>query len=163
MIFVTVGTTEFDGLIREMDRIAPMLREPVVMQIGHGAVRPVHAAEWFPYAPSLEPYYRSARLVVSHGGLGTVLEVLKVGGRLVGVSNHQLYDRHQDDLLAAFSKERHLVWCRDLSQLPEALDAASAATFHPYTSPSCTLPQEISTLLDEAPRASRRQRWTRRG
>ncbi len=147
MIFVTVGTTEFDGLIQEMDRIALTLDEPVVMQVGHGNVCPVYAAEWFPYARSLEPYYRQASLVVSHGGLGTVMEVLQLGGRLIGVSNPRLYDRHQEDLLGTFDKDGFLIWCRDLARLPEVLDTARATSFRPYSPPSCTLHQEIAALL----------------
>jgi UDP-N-acetylglucosamine transferase subunit ALG13 len=163
MIFVTVGTTEFDGLIKEMDLIAPTLHEPVVMQVGHGTVRPAHAAEWFPYAHSLESYYRQASVVVSHGGLGTLVEVLRAGGRLVGVSNPQLYDRHQEDLLATFEKDGYLVWCRELARLPEALDTARVAYFRPYQPPSCTLHQEIAAVLSQPNRSSWWQRLTQHG
>jgi UDP-N-acetylglucosamine transferase subunit ALG13 len=154
MIFVTVGTTDFDDLIEEMNRIAPTLNEPVVMQVGNGVVRPTHASEWFSYAQSLERYYRQASVVVSHGGLGTLVEVLRLGGRLVGVSNPQLYDRHQEDLLEMFEKDGHLIWCRDLARLPEALDTARVTSFHPYQPPSCTLHQEVAAVVSEYHRSS---------
>jgi len=57
MIFVTVGTTDFDALVREMDRLAPGLGEPVTFQTGRGGARPLHAAESFAFAPALEPDY----------------------------------------------------------------------------------------------------------
>jgi beta-1,4-N-acetylglucosaminyltransferase len=154
MIFVTVGTTDFDDLIEEMNRIAPTLDEPVVMQVGNGVVRPTHAAEWFTYAHSLEPYYRQANVVVSHGGLGTLVEVLRLGRRLVGVSNPQLYDHHQEDLLEMFERDGHLIWCRNLARLSEALDSARATSFNSYQPPSCTLHQEVAAVLSQHHRSS---------
>ena len=77
MIFVTVGSTDFDALIRCMDEIGARLGEEMTMQIGSGAYSPQHAARVFRYAPSLEAYYDQADIVVSHGGLGTVVEALR--------------------------------------------------------------------------------------
>ena len=54
------------------------------------------------------------------------------GKRLVGVSNHDRYDDHQDDLLAAMSARCHLVWCQDLARLPEAIAQARTASCTPY-------------------------------
>lgn len=151
MIFVTVGTTDFDALVAAMDALAPSLGEPVVMQVGRGAARPVNAAEWFAFASSLAPYLATASIVVSHGGLGTVVEVLRGGGRLVGVSNPERYDRHQDDLLGAFERAGHLVWCRDLADLPSAIARARTGTFIPYHPPPCTLHTEIAARLAAPP------------
>ena len=155
VIFVTVGTTDFDALISAMDNLAPALDEPVVMQVGRGKARPAHAAEWFTFAPTLEPYYRRANLVVSHGGLGTVVEVLRGGGRLVAVSNPERYDRHQEDLLSILDQARNLYWCRSEPQLSDALNTVRSADFSPYEAPACTLQEEIATLLAvEVPRSA---------
>lgn len=131
MIFVTVGTTDFDLLIEAMDRLAPDLEDEVVAQIGRGRYEPQHI-RWFRLAPSLEPYYRDADIVVSHGGLGTVIEVASIGKPLVALSNPDRYDRHQDDLLRYMEQEGHLLWCRDLSNLEEDLRRARAMTFRTY-------------------------------
>ncbi len=37
MIFVTIGTTDFDQLVQKMDSLAPGLTDEVVMQIGKGS------------------------------------------------------------------------------------------------------------------------------
>ncbi len=98
MVFVTVGTTEFDALVQAMDAWAADHDEPVIVQIGRGTYVPRHA-EHFRFAPTLAPYYERADLVVAHGGLGTTMEVLHLRKRLVSVSNPDRYDRHQEDLL----------------------------------------------------------------
>ena len=147
MIFVTVGTTEFEALIEAMDRLAPSLGEEVVAQIGQGVYQPQRIREWFRLAPDLGPYYDRARVVVSHGGLGTVMEVLRRRGRLVGVSNPDRYDRHQEDLLSYLDEAGYLIWCRDLDDLAASIALAGEKTFVPYEPPPCTIHQVIGEFL----------------
>jgi UDP-N-acetylglucosamine transferase subunit ALG13 len=146
MIFVTVGTTDFDALVRAMDALAPSLGEPVVAQIGRGAYEPVNMT-FFRFAPSLDPYYQQTRLVVAHGGLGTLIEVMQRGIKLIGLSNPDRYDRHQDDLLQTWEADGHMLWCRDLVQLPQFLAEAERRIFKPYVSPPCEIAEVIRRYL----------------
>jgi len=146
MIFVTVGTTDFDALVRLMDELAPTLAEPVVAQIGRGVYVPEHI-EWFRLAPDLRQAYAQADVVVSHGGLGTLVEVLTLGKRLIGVSNPDRYDRHQEDLLGYLESQHQLVWCRDMGEIPRLLSEIRSMTFAPYTAPPCTIADEIRSFL----------------
>lgn len=146
MIFLTVGTTDFDELVRAMDLLAPSLEGPIVAQIGRGRYEPQHM-EWFRYAPSLDPYYARARIVVAHGGLGTAVEVLQRGIRLIGVSNPDRYDRHQEDLLRALERRGHMIWCRQIKDLPAALQQAQSQSFVPYETPSCQIAAVIREYL----------------
>lgn len=148
MIFITVGTTDFDALVAAGDALAAASSEPVIIQIGHGDVEPQHA-EWFRFAPSLDAYYARADVVVTHGGLGTVTEVLRCGLRVVGVSNPDRFDRHQDQILAAFEQAGHLVWCRDLADLARAIEQARQAVFVPYEPPASHIHQVIRQFLDQ--------------
>jgi UDP-N-acetylglucosamine transferase subunit ALG13 len=150
MIFVTVGTTEFDTLVAAADRLAATLEEEVVVQIGHGTVEP-QQARWFRFAPSLAPYYEAADLVITHGGLGTLTEVLGHGLRTVGVSNPDRFDRHQDQILRAFEEAGHLIWCRDLAELPGAVERAQVATFVPYRSPESHIHVVVQRFLADIP------------
>lgn len=146
MIFVTVGTTEFDALIQAMDALIPQLGGAVLMQIGHGTYEPRHG-EFFRFAPSLRPYYERADLVVAHGGFGTTMEVLHLGKRLVSVSNPDRYDRHQEDLLGVLDEAGHLLWCRELDDLGRAIAEARQRDFVPYEPPPCRIHQVIADYL----------------
>jgi UDP-N-acetylglucosamine transferase subunit ALG13 len=156
MILVTVGSTDFDALVRAMDELAPELGEEVVMQIGAGSYEPRHASGWFRYAPSLEGYYDRAEIVVSHGGLGTVVEVLRKGKRLVAASNPDRYDAHQDDILGTLAEAGHLVWCRDLARLRQDLATVRAATLTPYVEPECRIHLVIHEFLEQRASGQRR-------
>jgi beta-1,4-N-acetylglucosaminyltransferase len=146
MIFVTVGTTDFDDLVRAMDALAPTLNEKVIAQIGRGTYVPTQI-EYFRFAPTLDPYYGAARIVVAHGGLGTAIEVLQRRLRLIGVSNPDRYDRHQEDLLSTLARRGHMLWCRNLAELPQALRDVETCAFVPYETPDCHIADVIRQYL----------------
>lgn len=147
MIFVAIGTTDFDALIQAMDKLSLGLAEKVVMQIGGSKYIPQHC-EYFRFVPSLAPYYERASLVVSHGGLGIVTEVLERGHPLVAVEDPNQPDRHQREILDVWAQEGHLIWCKDLKELPQAMERAKAQRFRPYVAPECRIHTIIAELLD---------------
>jgi beta-1,4-N-acetylglucosaminyltransferase len=146
-IFVTVGSTDFDTLIQAVDEIAPSLDGTGIMQIGNGQYEPVNMP-FFRYANSLAPYYGQATLVVAHGGLATTMEVLKRGLPLVSVSNPDRYDNHQEDLLSTMAQEGHLVWCRKLGDLEQAIRTAQATSLKPYEQCKCEIHIHIRRFLE---------------
>ncbi|MCO6451061.1 MAG: hypothetical protein J5I90_09780 [Caldilineales bacterium] len=146
MIFCTVGTTEFDPLVRAVDELVPGLGEPVIFQIGNGVYEPQHG-EWFRLRPSIDDLLREAGLVISHGGFGTVVEVLELGKPLVAVPNPDRFDRHQEEILRHFAAESYLIACFDLSELADSIARARAAVFRPYKPPQTTMHLEIRAFL----------------
>ena len=134
ILFVTVGSGDFDPLIRAVDALAPSLDLPVVTQIGIGRYVPQHAY-WFRLAPSLEPFYERAQVVVAHGGIGVTIEVLARGIPLVSVDNPDRPDHHQEDLLGYLSGRGHLIWCRDMKRLGEAIRRAREEPLVPFVLP----------------------------
>lgn len=146
-LFATVGSTDFDGLVRAVDQIAPELDvADGVIQIGHGRYEPNRLA-YFRFATSLAPYYEKASLVVAHGGLGTTMEVLRRGIPLVSVSNPDRYDSHQDDLLAAMADEGYLIWCRKLESLSVSIAEALSQKPKSYTLPHSQIHHKIREYL----------------
>jgi UDP-N-acetylglucosamine transferase subunit ALG13 len=147
VIFVTVGTTDFDELIQRMDELAPELGEEVVSQIARGSYRPRNG-RYFRFAPSLDSYLADARLVVSHGGLGSIMETIRLGKPLVGVSNPDRRDLHQDDLLGTLESGNHILWCRSLDDLKASIASAATMQFARYDEPPCTIHTAIQDFLE---------------
>ena len=104
MIFVTVGTdTPFDRLITAMDQWAVAVGcDEVFAQIGPSRLRPRHIQ----HATLLEPpefvrYFRTARLVVSHAGMGTILTARQYEKPLIIMPRHSgLGETRNDHQLA---------------------------------------------------------------
>ena len=145
-IFVAVGTTEFDTLVQAVDELAPTLGAEITIQIGHGIYEPQNC-HYFRLAPSLEPYYDWADVVVAHGGFGITMEVLRKGKKLISLSNPDRYDEHQSDLLGTFDAEGYLTWCRDLTQLSGLLGRIQEMQFRPYSPPECHIHTVIAEYL----------------
>jgi beta-1,4-N-acetylglucosaminyltransferase len=145
MIFVTVGSGNFDPLIRALDQICA--RRPdldILMQIGLGTYEPSHA-RFLRFAPTLEPHYDEADLVIAHGGVGVTMEVLRRGLPLIGVDNPDRPDQHQVDLLRHLSEGGYLVWCHDLAQLESVIDSMGNRRLRRWQPDPCT----IHLVVDE--------------
>ena len=148
MIFCTVGTTEFDDLVRALDELAPALAEPVIFQIGQGRYEPRNG-EWFRFAPDLSGYIQEASLVIAHGGFGTTVEALYAGATLISVPNPDRFDKHQEQIIRQFGAEGYLIPCFHLDDLPAAIEKARTTTLRPYLPPETTLHLEIRASLEE--------------
>lgn len=146
-LFVTVGSTDFDPLVREMDQLVPGLGiNEGIMQIGNGHYLPTNLP-YFRFAPTLAPYYAQATLVVAHGGLAVTMEVLSHGLPLVSVSNADRYDQHQEELLSALADEGYLCWCQELDDLQTVIQEAQSKTLRRYTLPESNIHRVIDSYL----------------
>ena len=148
MIFVTVGTADFDQLVEKMDGLAASLHDQVIIQIGMSKYVPQNC-EYFRFAPTLDPYYEQADVVVAHGGLATTMEVLEKGKKLISVENKTCIDGHQHDILQILSQEECLIWCQDLDELPSLVERLPTINLRPYVVPPCQITDIVRDFLDK--------------
>jgi UDP-N-acetylglucosamine transferase subunit ALG13 len=125
VIFVSVGmhTQGFIRLIQKMDEIAEIINEEVIMQIGFTEYQPKNA-KFFDFITDfkkLTKLFREARIVVCHGGAGTIITALNQGTPVISVPRlkkyHEILDNHQIELLEAFEKEGIITVVRDINNL----------------------------------------------
>ena len=147
MIFCTVGTTDFDDLVRAVDELAPDLGEPVIFQIGQGLYQPENG-EWFRFQPDISDYIKNASVVIAHGGFGTTVDALYAGARLVSVPNPDRFDKHQEQIIREFGAAGYLIPCFHLDDLSRAIEKARTQPLRPYEPPQTTLHLEIREFLD---------------
>ena len=129
-----------------MDELAATLGEPVVIQIGTGSYVPKNAG-WFRFAESLDSHYDTASVVVAHGGLGTIVETLERGKKLVCVVNPITLDQHQEHLLRVFTERNYLLWCRSLDGLGQAIEQAKSRQFARYQRAESHIHETIKSYL----------------
>jgi beta-1,4-N-acetylglucosaminyltransferase len=147
VIFVTVGTTGFDELVQQIDHLVKDSHEEFIIQVGPGTYLPRNC-QYFRYESSLDSYFESANVVVSHGGLATVTEVLATGKPLVAVEDHIQPDRHQQEILRVWNEEGYLLWCEDMTTILECIQLAKSMRFVPYSRPECDIPNVIHRFID---------------
>lgn len=98
MILVTTGTNApaFDRLIRQVDEL--QVAEPLVVQHGPSALRPQGATclEYVSFDEFVQ-LVKDARVVITHGGVGSILVTLMNGKRPVVMPRLARYGEHVDD------------------------------------------------------------------
>ncbi|GLV41748.1 Alg13 UDP-N-acetylglucosaminyltransferase subunit [Carabus blaptoides fortunei] len=130
-VFVTVGTTKFDKLIETVTSaevlhiLSSLGYDSVTLQIGNGSFEPVESniikISYYRLKPSIKDDIRNARLVISHAGAGSCLEVMSEHKPLIAVINEDLMGNHQQEIAKALSNRGHLKYCNcsDLSIILE--------------------------------------------
>lgn len=132
MIFLTVGSMlPFDRLVRAMDEWSANTAEEVFAQIGEASYLPRNMR----WVNSLDPAeFRarcaSARLIVSHAGMGTVITAAECGRPLIVLPRRvELKEVTSNHQIATARWLRDKPWIRvadDEGQLPECLDSPPA-------------------------------------
>ncbi|KAF5812204.1 putative N-acetylglucosaminyldiphosphodolichol N-acetylglucosaminyltransferase [Helianthus annuus] len=123
IVFVTVGTTSFDSLVKtvDSDQVKEALLEKgythLVIQMGRGSYIPKKSSggedgslvvDYFTFSSSIADYLRSASLVISHAGSGSIFETLRLAKPLIVVVNEDLMDNHQSELAEELAERKHL-------------------------------------------------------
>lgn len=159
MILVTVGThpAPFDRLLREVDRLhktgaltADEPGEDVVIQSGASPYR-YQATRQFAYCPGpeLDGLLTQARLVISHGGIGTLLPAVRRGQHVIAVPRLRRYrehhDDHQRDVCDELARRRALFTSPDVADLA-ALLHDDPATLRPFAV-ACTIREQVRADL----------------
>lgn len=142
MIFVTVGThnQSFERLVKKADEIAGRISERVVMQTGHTKYRPRNA-EFFDFASreKMEQLNKEARVVISHGGAGSIIFALQFRKPLIVVPRFKKFNEHVNDhqleLAKQLEKEGKLITVYDIEELEKAIASAEKLLPKEYEEP----------------------------
>eukprot|EP01041_Mallomonas_annulata_P005048 gene5048-10113_t len=141
-IFITVGTTDFDDLIREINCEAFMTfvkkqkSKKIVLQIGRGSYYPSYLEEEckkisidieiYRFKSTLLPDMKSATIIISHAGAGSISEALSLKKILLIVVNDTLMNNHQTELANAMVSRGYCKSCVVDTCLPTLVDMASS-------------------------------------
>lgn len=133
-ILVTVGTSSFDPLIKQIDQL--LANHPqtdnwdFTCQIGNGDYQPT--ANHFRFEDNFLQYIEAADVVITHAGAGTVFELLDRGKKLLAVPNFYRLDKHQQDLARYIEQSNYGAVCWSLPDLADTLAQCINSTFKPY-------------------------------
>jgi UDP-N-acetylglucosamine transferase subunit ALG13 len=134
MIFFAVGTQRrpFDRLVVAADRLAASRNEAVIVQSGtsRSDVQHAHCLDFLPFA-DFDEHVRSARVVVTHAGIGSVALCLRHNKRPIVVprmrSLGETIDDHQLEFARRLAKLDLVEQVGDIDDLVAAVAAPRAA------------------------------------
>jgi UDP-N-acetylglucosamine transferase subunit ALG13 len=149
-VLVTVGTNEapFDRLLRGAATIED---EPLVVQYGSSTIRPARA-KCLDYVPfdAFDELVRSARVVVTHAGIGSVAAALAHGRRPVVVPRLHRFGEAVDDHQVFFARQLEAAGLatvvEDVDRLPDVV-ARGNHSAAPLPGPDPAI--EVRTAIDE--------------
>ncbi len=143
MIFITLGTQDksFHRLLEEMELICErqMISERIVVQAGFTefSSKFMEVVDYIPY-DQFEKLIQEADLIITHGGVGSIMTALKYQKKIIGVPRLKKYGEHHNDhqteILEQFDKNGYLIYAYEVSQLEDALFLAQSFQAKPYES-----------------------------
>jgi len=141
LIFLTIGTWRrgYDRLVRAVDELisAGVITEEVIAQTGYSSYKPKNMKVMEFCSPAeFRNLISKAKLVISHAGMGTIIETVQQRKPLIAVPRRRSLGEHDNDHQFATAKqleaEGKILVAYEVSELPAKLEQAK--TFVPAKS-----------------------------
>tara|TARA_R110000787_G_scaffold147907_1_gene261789 strand:- start:154 stop:606 length:453 start_codon:yes stop_codon:yes gene_type:complete len=120
-ILVTVGTSSFERLIKAVDKQIPANKYQLTCQISDGKYQPINH-KFFHFSDKFPSLIADADIVITHGGAGTIFQLLELQKKIIVVPNLDRIDKHQTDLASFVSDNHYAIVCNNLDQLAYDLE-----------------------------------------
>lgn len=157
MIFVTLGTQD-KSFKRLLDTIAleiekGNIKEEVIVQAGFTK----YQSEKMKIVESLskdefEKTMRDASLVITHGGVGSILTALKYNKKVIAVPRLVKYNEHTNDhqkeIVNEFSKKGYILALKDLTKFDKVLEKSKNFKPKKYESNKNHFNKAIADFID---------------
>ncbi len=138
MILVLLGTqhNEFTRLLQEVENCIDnqIIKEQVIVQAGFTKYKS-DKMEIFDMISKeeLDKYMSKANLIITHGGVGSIIMALEKGKKVIAVPRLHEYGEHVNDhqrqIIKVFSEKNYLIGIQNVEDLPEAIKESE--TFEP--------------------------------
>lgn len=102
MIFVSLGTQDkkFPRLLKEVDKLIDegIIKDKVIAQIGQTEYtsKNMELVDFLNKEDVLK-YMKEAKFIITHGGVGTILDALTLGKKVIAVARLKKYKEHIND------------------------------------------------------------------
>ena len=130
MILVLLGTqnNSFHRLLEKIDELIEkqIINERVIVQAGYTRYES-NNMRVFDLIPQeeLDRYQEKADLIITHGGVGSIISSIKKGKKVIAVPRLHKYQEHVNDhqkqIVELFSKKGYIVGIEDISELENAI------------------------------------------
>jgi len=110
MIIVSLGTHErnFFRLVKEIEKLIQQnkIRERIIIQLGYTKYK-IKGAECYDFIPfdKMIRYIRDSSVMITHGGVGSIMDALSFGKVPIVVPRRKELDEHSDDHQMQITKE----------------------------------------------------------
>ena len=157
MILVMLGTqnNSFHRLLEEIEKLinSGKIQEKVIVQAGHTKYKSKNM-KIFSLIPleELEELIEKADLIITHGGVGSIISSLKKGKKVIAVPRLHEYqehvNNHQKEIVETFDKKGYIIGIQDVKELNEAIEKSKDFIPEKYLSSNKKMLNIIENFID---------------
>lgn len=156
MIFVILGSQkfQFNRLLKYIDELIEnkIITEEVIVQSGYSDYS-LKNAKSFPFLEKnkFEEYISEARVIVTHGGTGSIVSSIKQGKKVIAVPRKSSFGEHVDDhqfeITNLYAELGYCLEAIDFTSLTNALNSISLKEFKKFNSNNKYFIDSLLTIL----------------
>lgn len=133
--FLTVGTQPHQ-FTRLLDYATKTInRNDLIMQIGHTKYQTDVKA--FAFTPEFDKYIKECDAVITHGGVGSIINALLNNKKVIAVARQAKYDEHVDDhqfeIVDKLAKDNYILKANSIEEFEECIRVIKDHQFNNYT------------------------------
>lgn len=158
MIFVTLGTQDksFSRLLEAVEKCIDLgyIKDEVIVQAGvtdfksdKMKIYNLLSMEMF------DNYIKNCDLLITHGGVGSILNGLKNNKKVIAAARLKKYDEHESDhqiqIIDEFVKSNYILNLDDFDKLGEVIETSKKYKFKKYISNNKKFVDLIDKIIEE--------------
>jgi UDP-N-acetylglucosamine transferase subunit ALG13 len=156
LIFVTVGSQkfQFNRLLQHIDDLIDrkVIQEEVFAQTGFSNYQPKnYSCQDFLDSNEFAQKVKDSRIVITHGGTGSIMGAVKEGKKVIAVPRLSRYgehvDDHQEQIVKQLIEEHIIIGVNRLEEMEYGLKKADAFSVLPYVSNSQAMIDSIDAYI----------------
>jgi len=157
MIFLTVGTQDkpFERIIKAVEQavIDGKITDEVIVQAG-GTKYESEVLNVLNYVPfdEFNNYLLKADIIITHGGVGSILNALKLKKRVIAVPRLAKYGEHINDhqlqVIKKMTEQGYILSTEDETKITDKIKEAENFEVKEYTSNTENFIQSFKQVLD---------------
>ena len=158
MILVMLGTqnNSFHRLLEEIDNLIKkgIISDEVIVQAGYTKYESNNMKIFSLISQEeLEELIEKANLIITHGGVGSIITSLKKGKKVIAVPRLHEYqehvNNHQKEIIETFDKKGYIIGIQNVNQLEEAIERSKNFVPEKYLSNNKKMLNIIEDFIDK--------------
>ena len=158
MILVMLGTqnNSFHRLLEEIDNLIKkgIISDEVIVQAGYTKYESNNMKIFSLISQEeLEKLIEKANLIITHGGVGSIITSLKKGKKVIAVPRLHEYqehvNNHQKEIIETFDKKGYIIGIQNVNQLEEAIERSKNFVPEKYLSNNKKMLNIIEDFIDK--------------
>lgn len=158
MVFVTLGTQDktFERLLIKLDEMIDkgIINDDLIVQAGSTKYNSKNMQILdFIDMNQFNSYIEECDYMVTHAGVGTIINGINHGKKVIAVARREKYGEHENDhqveITTKFTKMGYIIGCVDVNELEEKYSMLDDLVVKPYQSNNFKFCEIIEELIEK--------------